>query len=486
MNNRPSQDIPGRITSEDLQRIGKLVALGGMDLAAFEIVHPKVTIDSRTCEKDGVFIALKGSKTDGHAYVRQAFEKGVKLCVVEHTWWQEEEQVLRAVNEGDQWILAADDPLDAMQKLATGYRQKFNIPVIAIGGSNGKTTTKEMVAKVLGKVFRVVATKGNYNNHIGVPLTLFQIKNDTEIAVLELGINHPGEMNELCEIAQPTHGLLTNIGLEHTEFLISKDSVAEAEGELFEYLRQHKGELFVNADDVYIARQAKGEGMKSYYGKCSSEHKYSTWLEEVFQNEKGHASLVIRNSKDVVIIQLRIGGLHNVSNALAATCVGENFGVPLEKIGEALHGFQPISGSMRMEQVELNGVQVINDAYNANPDSMLAALDVLEHVKTSGKKIAVLGDMLELGAISIEAHENIGWRILSSGIDMFYAYGPEMKHACNIAKNKCKGAYQDKHRLYEDLSEVLKPGDVLLLKGSRGMKMEEIVESLKNKEQLNH
>ncbi|NTW50534.1 MAG: UDP-N-acetylmuramoyl-tripeptide--D-alanyl-D-alanine ligase, partial [Chlorobiales bacterium] len=227
------------ITREDLEQIGLLV---GPSIRTFAgIANPQVCIDSRSLTGGEIFFALKGEKTDGHTYVQAAFEKGAALAVVSKEWFAEKKVANTISPFIDNLLFVVSDPLKALQQLATVYRQKYVFPIIGIAGSNGKTTTKEMSAAVLGKAFQTVATAGNFNNHIGVPLTLFRLRDETEIAVVEMGINHHGEMSELCSIAEPTHGLITNIGHEHLEFLRSPKDVAKAEGELFSYLAQTDG-----------------------------------------------------------------------------------------------------------------------------------------------------------------------------------------------------------------------------------------------------
>jgi UDP-N-acetylmuramoyl-tripeptide--D-alanyl-D-alanine ligase len=467
------------LTTEDFGLVGRLKVPGTNADSEFSLHSPHVVIDSRSAETGSVFVALKGSQTDGHEFVWKAFEKGAALCIVAAEWWDVHAKDSEAETFTDRCVLVTTDPLIALQRLANGYRRKFNIPLVAIGGSNGKTTTKEMVARVLGMSFEVMATKGNLNNHIGVPLTLFNLRPTTEIAVLELGINHPGEMMQLCRIAEPTHGLLTNIGLEHTEFFKTKDMVARAEGELFNFLNTNDGECFVNLDDEFIVSRLEDMQKATCYGIYNSKYKCGVWMEEFSLDEKGFGTFAFRSATETAMVKLSISGRHNISNALAAACVGQNFGLPLNIIADALGSFEPISGSMRMERETIGGIEVINDAYNANPESMAAAIEVLSNIKIPGKRIAVLGDMLELGEISREAHVDVGEKITKSNIDMLFAFGPEMKGACQGATEKCKGHFEDKAALTGRLLECIKPGDAMLIKGSRGMKMEEILIELK-------
>jgi len=486
MSETPKQNITVVLTRADLELAGRLVGLGITSESAIAFHKPNVIIDSRKAEPGCIFVALKGEQTDGHNYVWGAIKNGAALCVVSQTWFDGQDQTQLNEKLGSAMLLVVSNPLVALQTLATFYRRKFNIPVIAIAGSNGKTTTKEMIAQVLSQSFKVKATKGNFNNHIGAPLTLFDLEPETEIAVLELGINHPGEMMALCRIVEPTHGLITNIGHEHTEFFKSKELVAKAEGELFAYLKSNKGELFVNAEEELIASQAYGYDLATYYGKDLTYKNFGLWKEEAIQHDNGTYSFVLRNSKYVDVINLRIGGMHNVKNAFAAACVAKSFRVPFEKIVKALSEYSPAKGSMRMEREVFNEIVFINDAYNANPESMSAAIDFLNRLNISGKRFAVLGDMLELGEISNDAHEEIGKQMSETDIEHFFAFGPQMEAACKSAPQKCNGWFMEKSKLIKTLTDLVKPGDALLLKGSRGMRMEEILNKLKeNLGQLN-
>ncbi|NTV47948.1 MAG: UDP-N-acetylmuramoyl-tripeptide--D-alanyl-D-alanine ligase, partial [Chlorobiales bacterium] len=399
-------------------------------------------------------------------------------AVVSRDWFTEQKEALAVSPFIDKLVLVVSDPLKALQQLATVYRQKFSFPVIGIAGSNGKTTTKEMSAAVLSKAFQTVATAGNFNNHIGVPLTLFRLRDETEIAVVEMGINHHGEMSELCAIAEPTHGLITNIGHEHLEFLSSPKEVAKAEGELFSYLAQTGGSLFINVDDKLLAAEVPDDAMKIRYGIECTECGMNIWARNIEMNGDGRASFILCSMGSEVKVELQITGRHNVYNALAAASIGMNFGVSIGQIKEALEDYKPRTGSKRMERIDQAGLVIINDTYNANPESVRSALSTLSELKCSGKKIAVLGDMLELGKVSQEAHQSIGKLIKEIGVDALLAYGPMMKLACDAAGKKCIGHFESKQELAETLKVMVKPGDALLFKGSRGMRMEEPMENL--------
>ncbi|ACF13297.1 UDP-N-acetylmuramoylalanyl-D-glutamyl-2,6-diaminopimelate/D-alanyl-D-alanyl ligase [Chloroherpeton thalassium ATCC 35110] len=466
-----------QLSLNDLEEIGTL--FGQKERVANGVHHPVAAIDSRKISGGEIFFALKGEHTDGHAFVQTAFENGAALAVVSTEWFENTRQAQpNAHFFTENLFLSVQDPLVALQKLANRYRKKFPIPIVTIAGSNGKTTTKEMTAAVLGTTFRVVATEGNFNNHIGVPLTLFRLRDDTEIAVVEMGINHHGEMNELCQIAEPTHGLITNIGHEHCEFLGTPEEIAMAEGELYRYLSRTGGSGFVNADDG-LASQTAGElNLQTLYGIEQPNLGLNIWAKEVQLNQQGCASFKICTPKQALTLNLQISGRHNVYNALAAAAIGLNFGAKLESVKLALEHFVPKSGSKRMERICAAGLTILNDSYNANPESMRSALGTLASLICDGKKIVLLGDMLELGSVSETEHRKLGEFIEAAGIDLFFGFGNAMKWTCQEAPNKCKGHFNTKSEMVQALKEVAAPGDALLFKGSRGMKMEEVLEAL--------
>jgi UDP-N-acetylmuramoyl-tripeptide--D-alanyl-D-alanine ligase len=457
------------LAAKDFQEVGALIGAGESWKG---IVSPKVVIDSRKAEKDALFVALKGEKQDGHDYVKMAFEKGASLALVSKNWFEKNFTLF-----SDKLFLVVPEPLSGLQKLATVWRKKFSMPVVAIGGNSGKTTTKEMTAAVLRSSFKTLATQGNLNNHIGVPLTLFGLTEQTEIAVIEMGMNHPNEMMQLCTIAEPTHGLITNIGKAHIEFFKSIDEVAKAEGELFEYLGVHGGSAFVNTGDALVMKQSEKVDGKFFYGLSTDADIYA---EELGQNEMGCSIIKLGTAEQSETLTLKISGRHNIHNALAAAAVGLNFGVPLGKIKHVLESFE-ISPSLKRMSVSVEKkVVLINDTYNANPESMRAGLTTLCDMKNAGKKIAVLGDMLELGAMSKTEHESLGAFIGEKKIDTLLCFGKEMKITCLAAEVKTKFHFESKPDLVKTLIGIASAGDAILFKGSRGMKMEECLEEFRS------
>lgn len=460
------------LEKKDFEAVGVVAGFTRDDPVMF--AEPLVVIDSRKVTGGELFFALKGEKTDGHRYVRQAFERGAACAVVNREWYDE---LGAAEKEPGFGYVVVTDTVDAMQQLARLYRLKFDIPVIGIGGSNGKTTTKEMTASVLRSRYKVHMSEGNLNNHLGVPLTLFGLRREHEMAVVEMGINHPGEMELLTAIARPTHGLLTNIGHEHLEFLQDLDGVAYAETALYRYLQKHHGVAFVNREDEWLDKAAAGlPGTVSYGNRLDAN---GVWAEDIRMDAAGKAWFTLCCPAGTVSVTLHFAGRHNVSNAVAAAAVGLYFGLNPKQIAVGLEGLRPQKGWKRLEFQNAGGITVVNDTYNANPDSMRQALDLLCELPTSGKRVAVIGDMLELGESSALEHRAIGRYVAGlQRIDSLYTFGEQAALCCAEAGAKCSGHFTDEEKLREVLSSSLDPGDVLLLKASRGMRLERFAEGL--------
>ncbi|MBI3364101.1 MAG: UDP-N-acetylmuramoyl-tripeptide--D-alanyl-D-alanine ligase [Ignavibacteriae bacterium] len=428
-----------------------------------------VSIDSRTIGAGDLFIAIRGEKLDGHAFVKRAFETGAACAVVD-------ERADRASYQ-DRPHVVVRDTTKALGQLARAHRRKFSIPIVAIAGSNGKTTTKEMIAEVLSTKYSVLRTQGNLNNHIGVPMTLFRLTKRHEIAVVEVGTNHFGEIMNLCQILEPTHGLITNIGREHLEFFNDLEGVAQAEGELFQALGK-TGIGFVNADDTRVAPQSKSLRKKATYGFFSNA-KVRGILKTPGTDGCAMFSVKARNKKSFDV-QLRMPGKYAMSNALAAVAVGLAFDVPAKSIQQSLKRFRPIG--KRMEIVKLGGITILNDTYNANSDSTLSALETLHDMQCPGSKIVILADMLELGDAAQAEHERIGYAVKEMGFNTLLTYGPMAQHINAAAKGiELNLHYDQKNALAEYAAELVAPGDIVLIKGSRGMTMEDVVTFLQER-----
>lgn len=430
-----------------------------------------VSADSRNVLEGALFVALRGERFDGHDFLPQVIQQKPSCLLLSTAWVRKNIETVRA---WDVPIVAVDDTVKSLGALASLYRQKFTIPVIAVGGSNGKTTTKNMIRSVLSRKFNIVATQGNHNNHIGVPMTLFGIRKRHDIAVVEIGTNHFGEIEYLCEILRPTHGLVTSVGNEHLEFFGSIDGVAREETTLIRWLRTQRGSrFFLNRDDAYL-RKAVGKLESDSYSLKSD--KADVQAKILSRNHFGACEVEIRRKRGKKIkIQLSLPGAFNAQNALAAATVGFRFGVSQSEIRGALERFR--GSDKRSEVLRKNGLLVLNDSYNANPDSMLASLDSLRGVNVKGRRIAVLGDMKELGEQSAMEHARVGAEGME-GIDALFTYGTFAAEILKSARVKAKQHFQDKSELIAYLRKVVKSGDAVLVKGSRGMKMEEVAQAL--------
>ncbi len=457
-----------------IEHIRKMGFVGELNLDKIEKKKISgVSTDSRKIKQGEIFFAIKGEKFNGHDFVSSAFKKGAVACVVSYDWFKMNMDKFKT-----KILVAVDDTLKALGKLANVYRKDFNIPIIAIAGSNGKTTTKEMIAEVLGQKYKVLKSEGNLNNQIGVPLTLFKLRKSHQVAVLEFGTNHFGEIRYLCEIAEPNYGLITNIGREHIEFFKDIKGVAKEEGSLFDHLFENNGFVFVNFDDVYVREMGERFKDKITFGFSEGADVRGEILDvDDFARYKFKVKF---NGKEQVL-KLKIPGEHIVMNAISAFAVGLKFGVSPSLIKKALQSYKPFS--KRMEVLKVKGITIINDTYNANPDSVIASLKTLKQMKCSGKKIAVLGDMLELGDYTEIAHREIGQKVVEFKIDYLLTYGNAMRFAYEVALSGINHAihFDDKDMLVYHLFEMIGKGDVVLVKGSRGVAMEEVVEKLINK-----
>lgn len=430
--------------------------------------HPVgISTDSRQTKERELFCALRGDRFDGHDFVMSVQAKAL-AAVVEESWF---EKTARPAGN----FLVVQDVLQALQKCGRAVRRRWGGPVVAIGGSNGKTTTKELVASVLSQVHRIHRTPGNLNNHIGVPLTLAGLQREHQVAVVEMGTNHFGEIAHLCTIAEPDYGLITNIGREHLEYFQDLQGVARAELELFDYLAEHDGTALVNIDDPTLRAAKWGELRTLTFGFSEGAQVRGV---HATMGEDGCAAF----SVDGVSMRVPIPGAHNALNALAAVALGRQFGVSLPDARAGVESCGSISKRMQVERIA--GVTVINDAYNANPDSMRAALDSLVAMPASkpARRVAVLGDMLELGAASIAAHREIGDKISRLALDAVFACGKaarELAAAIDRHRVSLVWHFDDKAELCTAVNQFLRSGDVVLVKGSRGMAMEQVVEQFR-------
>ena len=434
-----------------------------------------ISIDSRSLQSGEIFWALKGERFDGHDFIIEAVNKGA-IGVVK--------QIGKDVSEirEDVIIIEVDDTLRALGDFAGRYRRLYDIPVVAVTGSNGKTTTKEMIAAILSLKKQVIKNKGNLNNLIGLPLSLLKLSSHHDIGVFELGMNRKGEIARLTEISDPSVGVITNIGPVHLEHLKSLDAVAESKGELFLKMSS-EATAIINKDDLRVNKLSQRfSGRKITFG-INHPAEVSARNIRLIKSEGINFELQIKDK--IFPVYLPMIGEHNVMNALAAAAVVNALGEDPEIIPKGLKNFTNLS--LRQEVVKIgDDIKLINDAYNANPISMEFALKTFSQIKGSSRGIAVLGDMLELGAESITLHHRLGKQIAKFGIDYLLLLG---EYASVVKEGAIAGDFRPDHifigkehaELSDLLKSILKKGDWVLVKGSRKRRMEKVVDSLLNK-----
>lgn len=403
-----------------------------------------VCTDTRSLQKNQIFFALKGESFNGNTYAAKALSAGAMLVVID----QEEYRV------ADKCILV-DDVLACLQELASHHRDQFDIPFFGITGSNGKTSTKELIARVMGADRKIEYTRGNLNNHIGVPLTVLSITKDTEFAIIEMGANHMGEIARLCEIAKPTHGLITNIGTAHIGEFGGQDAIIRAKSELFDFLRKTNGVPFINADDRVLQNMTKRfSNAITYPNELCTLKSATPYIRYIDKHGETHATEMI--------------GAYNFLNIAAAVTVGKYF--EAEDPYKSIDGYMPDNN--RSQMIEIGSNTVILDAYNANPDSIRAALDNLAVIK-SDNKVAILGDMKELGTYSHEEHKKIIDHAETLAIDQVYLVGNDFANALDHPKSM---AFRKIEELIARLQRQPLSAATVLIKGSRGMRMEQLTE----------
>ena len=433
-----------------------------------------VVIDSRKVEKDNLFVAIDGENVNAHRFIPDTIEKGA-LCVVSH----------EDLGETDFPYILVESTGQALLDIAKLYRDSFDIKVVGITGSVGKTSTKEFVAAVLARKYRTHKTQGNYNNEIGVPLTVLAMPEDTEAAVLEMGINHFGEMHRLSRIARPDVCLMTNIGQCHLEFLGSREGILKAKSEIFDFM-QEDGCAVLNGDDDLLSTVEQVKGKKPLFFGISSERaaQYEVSAKDV--REKGilGSEAVFCHNGEKFPVHIPVPGAHMVYNALAAAAVGFRLGLTGEEIAEGIAAVQSVRGRSRI--VQAGDRTLIDDCYNANPVSMKAAIDLL--VQAQGRSVAVLGDMFELGEEEKELHAQVGRYCVQKGADCLICTGSlsEAMYEGALSAAEEQGRmpaggihhFPDRESLLAHLEKLLLPGDTVLIKASHGMGFEEVVKHL--------
>lgn len=426
-----------------------------------------VTTDSRKVEKGCLYIPLKGTRVDGHDFIPQVMKDGALLTLTEHS---------EGMPKDTPYVLVESTAL-AIQKIAGLYRRELGIPVVGITGSVGKTSTKEMIASVLSQKYRVHKTEGNFNNNLGLPLTIFQIQPNDQMAVLEMGISHFGEMTLLAETAEPDTMVITNIGTCHLEFLKDRDGVFRAKTECFDYVKP-TGTVILNGDDDKLIQVKDVHGKQPiFYGLSPRNRVYAENIKPL--GIRGISCDICVDDDDPFSVTIPVPGEHQVMNALAATAVGIIWGLTKEEIKKGIESLKSLAG--RSHIIENDRYTVIDDCYNANPMSMKASLNVLK--EASGRKVAILGDMGELGKTEKELHHEVGTFAGGLAIDRFLIAG-------DLAENITKGikevnpladvvSYHSADEVASDLKNQIKKGDTILVKASHFMHFEKIVDALK-------
>ncbi|GGZ56984.1 UDP-N-acetylmuramoyl-tripeptide--D-alanyl-D-alanine ligase [Mesonia mobilis] len=409
-----------------------------------------ICTDTRKLKKGNLYLALKGDNFNGNNFAVKALELGANYSIVDE---EPEEQ--------NDHIIKVEDGLDTLQKLAAYHRKYLNLPILSITGSNGKTTTKELIREVLSKKYKTVSTQGNLNNHIGVPLTLLSMNKETEFGIVEMGANHQGEIASLCKIAHPDYGYITNFGKAHLEGFGGVEGVIKGKSELYNYLIKNNKTIFINYDDKIQVEKSKGTDIISFSEGKNASHQITFLKADPF----------VKIKTEDTQINSQLIGTYNAKNIAAAICIGKYFKIPAKAIKEAIESYQPTNN--RSQIIDQNSNQIILDAYNANPTSMKAALENLEAIPAKNK-IAILGDMFEVGDTSAEEHQII--------IDLLEKL--EFSNMMVCGKNFYQTSTQEvlKFENFEDLKNYIQRNNfkesTILIKGSRGMALERILEVL--------
>lgn len=452
-----------RLTIQDIVEAvqGKLLTSSMSNLEIKEI-----TTDSRKIVNQGLFIPLRGERFDGHQFINQVYDKGVIATLTM------EENIVdsRLVTI---WV---KDTGKALLDLARFYRKHFDIPVVGITGSVGKTSTKEMIAATLSGKWSVHKTEGNFNNEIGLPLTLFQLKPEHEVAVIEMGMNHFGEIHNLTTTALPDVAVITNVGTSHIENLGSREGILKAKLEILDGLSS-EGLLVINGDNDLLAKLKDLKVSKVTYG-LDSKNDY--WAENI-RNEGMYTLAEVTTPKNHYSIRIKALGEHMVYNTLAAIAIAEHYQLSKEEVMLGLESYKPTKMRMHITETE-GGLTLLDDTYNASPDSMKAALKVLMEYQSKGRKVAILGDMFEMGDFAPQLHQEVGTFAKEIEVDLMIAIGELAKHievAYRNAGGKNAYYFPTKDAFIKEMKEIIKPSDCILFKASRGMFFETLVEELR-------
>jgi len=424
----------------------------------------RLSTDSRTLQAGDLFVALRGNNFDGHKFVEQAEERGAAGAVVDEKWDGKPSPNFA--------LLRVADTLVAYQQIAAQYRRSLGLKVVAITGSNGKTSTKDFTASVLARRLRVSKTEGNYNNHVGLPRTMLEARAQDEVGVWEIGMNHPGEIAPLAQVARADIAIITNIGIAHLEFMGSREAIAREKGDLAASLGAD-GTLILNSGDEFAEAIAQRTAARVVFAGLESG---GVQARDIVQTANGAEFSILEGAHHCRAV-LPVPGLHMVQNALLAVAAGRVFGLSLEECAAGLAA-APLTRA-RLQIKEIRGVQFIDDSYNANPDSTRAALQTLAELETDGQRIAVLGEMTELGAESAHGHEEVGRTAASLGIDQLIALGPGSAAIARAAEESglknCRvvASAAEAATLLDGATHA---GDLVLVKGSRAARTEQVLE----------
>lgn len=413
----------------------------------------KISTDTRQISEGSLFFALRGDKFNANEFASQALDRGASCCVIDDARFAQ-----------DNRCILVDDVLKTLQDLARYHRSKLTIPVIGLTGSNGKTTSKELVLAVLSKKFNAYATKGNLNNHIGVPLTVLAIDHSYDIAIVEMGANHVGEIALLCSIANPTHGFITNIGKAHIGTFGGFENIIRGKSELYQHLITSQGTVFINSQNAILGNMAR-RFRSPYFYPAEGDYYHARLLD---------ADPFIRYQSDQgEVVQTQITGAYNFENIAVALCIGKYFGVDEQAANQAVAAY--VSVNMRSQIIKKDSNTIIMDAYNANPSSMEAAIQNLASLKAS-HKVAIVGDMFELEQEAQKEHARIGELLKEKNFDRVYLCGSLMKSAKE--KNQSAFHFETKELLVEELKRNPISNSTILVKASRGIGLETVVEYL--------
>ena len=426
-----------------------------------------VSIDTRSLNAGDLFVAFIGSQVDGHDFIPKAISRGASAVMASTSWDGCEDW------DASTPLIMTDDPVKTLADLATAHRELFSIPIIAITGTNGKTSTKNLLTHILSKRFSVLSTAGNFNNHIGLPITLLNLNESHDMAVIEMGASQKGDIKYLCDIALPTQGLITNISLAHTEFFHDIETIESTKGELFQHLMKNGGRAYVNLDDDRVASLGQD---------CTNHIPYS-----LNQDTERHFKMTGPDELGCYDLQFRKYSAHLSQpgkaiafNAASAATIALQNGIRFDQLKDALEDYPGESG--RMQHEEIGGVHFYNDAYNANPASAKAGFETMAEINTTARKILIFADMLELGVQSFEAHVHAGSQMLAAGFDYIILLGEEVIHTSNYLKEQGFTSFyynNDKAQSLQHFLNEVKTGDLVYLKGSRGMQLEDYVNAYK-------